>query len=197
MLKQRDVHWYGFDEASSDESGWRFTLRRFIHLIDKLSIGIAVFAAICCFILAVLTFVLVLLGSCNIVHNGLEELKWHLCGSIFMLGGAYCFERNAHVRVDTFYAKFSPRYQALVDMFGIVLFVLPFAITITYNGLEIAFDAWLRSESSSDAGGLPYRWIIISVVPLGFCLLTIQSIAVFCRAFLAVSQKKDVVQTHA
>ena len=187
MLKQRSVHWYGIDESALSESTWRSSLRSCIHFIDKLSIGVAVFAAICCFALAVLTCVLVALGAVNIVHNGFEELKWHLCGTVFMLSGAYCLERNAHVRVDTFFAKFSSRWQAIVDMLGILLFVLPFAVMITINGLDIALDALSRSESSNDAGGLPYRWIIKSVIPLGFFLLTAQSLAVFARAFLAAT----------
>jgi TRAP-type mannitol/chloroaromatic compound transport system permease small subunit len=37
-------------------------------------------------------------------------------------------QRNGHVRVDIFYQKFSGRRQALVEIFGNLLFLLPVAL---------------------------------------------------------------------
>lgn len=189
MLKQRAIHWYGLDPAESDFKSWRATLMRLATWIDRVSILFAFAAALCCFALAILTCTLVVFGAFNVVHNGFEELKWHLCGTIFMLGGAYCLERNAHVRVDTFYARFSPRWQALVDILGIVLCVWPFALLVSVNGFEIAADAFNRSEASNDAGGLPYRWLIKSAIPLGFFLLWLQSVALVFRALIVVTSR--------
>ena len=182
MLKQRAIHWYGLDPEQDALKPWQRRLCSFAAWIDRMNVVVAFVAALCCFALAVLTCALVLFGAFNLVHNGFEELKWHLCGAVFMLGGAYCFERNAHVRVDTFYAKFTPRWQAFVDIIGMVLCVWPFAVLLLVNGADIAFDAFSRSEASNDAGGLPYRWIIKSVIPLGFFLLWAQSLAIVCRA---------------
>ncbi len=188
MLKDFPVHWYtddpvsdpanGSGQAQQELSGWR------------LSVWAAYLAAVICAALALLTCSLVLLGAFNWVHNGMEELKWHLCGSLFLLSGAYCLQRNAHVRVDTFYARFSPRIKALVDAVGIVVFLWPMAMAVCYYGLFVAIDS--MAEASNDAGGLSHRWLIKLVIPVGFALLLLQSLAVFLRAVLCMTAARAV-----
>jgi TRAP-type mannitol/chloroaromatic compound transport system permease small subunit len=38
-------------------------------------------------------------------------------------------------------------------------------------------QSWLRAESSPNPGGLPYRWALKSLIPLGFALLALQGLA--------------------
>ncbi len=193
MLNQAPVHWYGDEHEHTSAKGWRKSAHALIAWIERLSFAMAALAAVMCILLAGLTTILVIFGAFNLIHNGFEELKWHLCGALFLLSGAFCFERNAHVRVDTFYARFSPKVKAMVDAVGIVLFVWPLAIAICYYGLLLTTDAFVHSEASNDAGGLPWRWVIKSVIPIGFLLLFMQSVAVFLRALLCICADKEAV----
>ena len=64
-------------------------------------------------------------------HQGsvaLQELEWHLFALIFLLGSAYTLKHNNHVRVDILYQSqyLSNKHRALINIFGILLFLIPF-----------------------------------------------------------------------
>ena len=48
---------------------------------------------------------------------------------------------------------------------------MPIAGIIAYYGYGYALDAYQMMEGSPDPGGLPYRWIIRSVIPLSNAFL--------------------------
>lgn len=111
----------------------------------------------------------------NDVSIGMQELEWHLFAAMFMFGIGYTLKEDAHVRVDIFYEKWLPHTQAKVDIAAALLFALPITLIIMYDGYGYAMDAYEMMEGSPDPGGLPYRWIIRSVIPLSnlFLLLCI------------------------
>ena len=49
------------------------------------------------------------------------DMTFMLYGSFFMLGAAFTLQRRGHVRTDSFYADWSPRRQAWVDLACYVL----------------------------------------------------------------------------
>ena len=101
----------------------------------------------------------------NDVSIGMQELEWHLFAAMFMFGIGYTLKEDGHVRVDIFYEKLKPHTQAYIDIVGALLFALPISLIIMYYGYSYAFDAFEMMEGSPDPGGLPYRWIIRSVIP--------------------------------
>src|SRR5690554_3412466 len=82
-----------------------------------------------------LTLVVVIVSAANAVSrkafnmssNAWLELQWYLFGAIFLLTAGYTYLRNEHVRVDVLAARFPPRVQAIIEIFGILLFLLPAA----------------------------------------------------------------------
>ena len=123
-----------------------------------------------------------------LLHEGsvaLQELEWHLFDIVIMLGIAYAMHRGAHVRVDIFYDRFSPRTKHLVDLATMLLFVLPVSALIIYVSFGYVQMSFVQMEASSDAGGLPYRYLVKALIPLAFALLILQAlreIAVTWRA---------------
>ncbi|MFV2055250.1 MAG: TRAP transporter small permease subunit [Thiohalomonadales bacterium] len=109
----------------------------------------------------------------------LQELEWHLFAVIFLLGAAYTFKHDAHVRVDVFYnsAKCSDYCRAWIDISGFIFLLLPFSILIISSASGFAYNAYLIVEGSPDPGGLPYRYIIKAIVPLAFILLILQGLS--------------------
>lgn len=103
----------------------------------------------------------------------LQELEWHLFSAMFLLGIAYTLQNDSHVRVDIFYAKFSPKKQACINIIGFILFILPISVLISFDGFDFAYQSFLLNEQSSDPGGLPYRFIIKSIIPISFILVII------------------------
>lgn len=111
----------------------------------------------------------------------LEELQWHFYGLGVMMGLAYAQVNDTHVRVDIFYSRFSDRKKRIVEVVGILLFVLPFTYIVFYHSLSFVADSWRVNEGSDMAGGLPYRFIIKSVIPISFGLLALASLSRLTR----------------
>jgi TRAP-type mannitol/chloroaromatic compound transport system permease small subunit len=121
----------------------------------------------------------------NIGSNAFLEIQWYLFAAVFLLGGAPAFLQNAHVRIDVLANRLTPKNRTLIDLFGIVFFLLPLCGFMIYYAWPIVQQAYLSGEVSSNAGGL-IRWPAYALVPLGFSLLGLQAISEFIKriAFL-------------
>lgn len=108
--------------------------------------------------------------------TALQELQWHFFDVVILLSIAYTLKHNAHVRVDIFYDKFSPKTQYLVNILAYLFFILPFAFLIIYISLGFVEMSFTQNESSSDPGGLTHRWIIKSLIPISFALVALQAL---------------------
>ena len=84
-----------------------------------------------------------------------ESLTW-MHAAVFMLGAAYTLEQDEHVRVDIFYRGMSARRRAIVNLFGVVFFVMPLCVFFFVESFDYVMAAWRIQEVSRDAGGLPY-----------------------------------------
>ena len=106
-----------------------------------------------------------------------EEIQWHLYSVGFMLGLGYALQADAHVRVDVLHERFRPATQAWIDLYGLVLFVLPFVALMLLYGARFVADSFVTAEVSSSPGGLPYRWVIKGVLVAGFALLGLAALS--------------------
>ena len=104
---------------------------------------------------------------------------------------------DRHVRVDLFYADFSPRDQALVNLFGGILFLLPWSILVIYASYDYALISYKIGETSPDPGGLPARYLIKFAITLGAFLLLLQGIASLIDSALILSGHKEPEQPEA
>ena len=107
----------------------------------------------------------------NFSTASLYELEWHVFAAIFLLGSVYTLHIDEHVRVDVFYNKFSKRNKRLVNLIGNLIFLVPFGIVISYTSIPFVQDSYSILESSPDPGGLPFRFLIKSVITISFLLL--------------------------
>ena len=108
--------------------------------------------------------------------TALQELEWHFFDVVILLSIAFTLRHNAHVRVDIFYEKFSPKTQAFINIISALFFVLPLSFLIIYIGIGFVEMSFMQHEASSDPGGLKYRWIVKALMPLAFILLAVQAI---------------------
>ncbi len=131
-----------------------------------------------------LALVIVVLMAVNVVLRYLfsygsvwgQELEWHLLAPLIMFGIPYALLKGDHVRVDVFFEKFTPANQYRVEIVSQVLGIL---IAGAFLWLSIGYvqQSFAIGEQSADPGGLPYRWALKALIPAGFLLLTLQSIA--------------------
>ena len=112
----------------------------------------------------------------SIGSNAFLEIQWYLFAAVFMLGAGYAFLQNAHVRIDVISNRLSKRTRTWVDIFGIVVFLLPLCYFMISFSWPVVHGAYVSGEMSSNAGGL-IRWPVYALVPAGFLLLGLQAIS--------------------
>ena len=142
---------------------------------------VELFAKLAAYLVIVLSF-LVVYDSVNRYFFGggsiaLQELEWHLFDIIFLLGLSYTLKSDKHVRVDIFYGNFSQKSKAMVNIVSQLFLILPFALLIIYVSFGYIELSYTQNEISPDPGGLTHRWLIKSMMIIGFLLLGLQSIA--------------------
>jgi len=108
----------------------------------------------------------------------LQELEWHIFSIIFLMGAAYTFKHDDHVRLDLFYkSRFMDDYRrAWVNALGGLLFLMPFCLLIIISSWPFVSQSFIHAETSPDPGGMPYRWILKASIPLSFSLLLLQGL---------------------
>lgn len=121
----------------------------------------------------------------NMSSNAFLEIQWYLFAAIFLLGAGYTLLRQEHVRIDVILGRFSRRTQVIVEAVLLVVFLLPFTVTVIDLVWPLVTRAYISGEMSSNAGGL-IRWPVFALVPLGFGLLLLQGVSEFIKriAFL-------------
>ena len=146
-------------------------------IIDKIIKYLGYFTA---FILAVLVLLVVYDATARYLFStgsiALQELEWHLFDIIILFGIAYTLRENAHVRVDIFYASYSEKTKALINIISSLFFVLPFSFLIIYIGLDFVSQSFIQNECSSNPGGLEYRFLVKSLMSISFIFLALQAI---------------------
>ena len=121
----------------------------------------------------------------------IQELEWHLFSIILLLGSAYTLKHDEHVRLDIFYSSklINDKVRIWFDVLGTLLILLPFCLLIIISAWPFVTQAYIHNEISPDPGGLPARWLIKAVIPLGFFFLLIQGIAEVLKKLLIALDK--------
>ena len=118
----------------------------------------------------------------SIGSNSLLEIQWYLFAAVFMLGGGYAFLRNVHVRIDFVSSKLSKRTNTIIDILGIIIFLIPLCLILIHLSWPLFVSTWTSGEMSSNAGGL-IRWPVMMLIPLGFGLLLLQAFSELTKRF--------------
>ncbi|WP_290690918.1 MULTISPECIES: TRAP transporter small permease subunit [unclassified Haematobacter] len=121
----------------------------------------------------------------HISSNGWLEIQWYMFAFIVLLGASYTLKKNEHVRVDLIYGAISDRARLWVDLFGIIVFLLPFSIYCAWLNWPVFVLSWQQGEVSQNAGGL-IRWPVKLMLTAGFALLALQGISELIKRIAAL-----------
>ncbi|MEM9530828.1 MAG: TRAP transporter small permease subunit [Pseudomonadota bacterium] len=124
-----------------------------------------------------------------------QEAVIYLHAMVFMLGAAVTLKRDEHVRVDIFYRKLSPSARHLVNLLGVLLLLWPACGYILWTSLDYVGASWAANqgagEGSREAGGLPYVYLLKTVIPVAMGLLMLQGLALAARSFVGLRHAKS------
>ena len=110
------------------------------------------------------------------------DIEWHLHATLFMLCLGYGYLSNAHVRIQLLREHFSDKVQLLLEIVGILLLLLPLCWVLIDYSSDLVRRSYVANERSPHASGLPYRWAIKALLPIGFGLLFASAVSVLLRA---------------
>ena len=112
----------------------------------------------------------------DLSSNAMLEIQWYLFSAIFLFCAAYVLMKNEHIRIDVIVGRLSERTQNWIDVFGILVFLLPMSLIIGYLSWPVFMNAWESGEMSPNPGGL-IRWPVRLMLPVGFALLILQAVS--------------------
>jgi TRAP-type mannitol/chloroaromatic compound transport system permease small subunit len=117
----------------------------------------------------------------------MQESVIYLHATLFMLTIAYAYLHDGHVRVDVLYAEWSPRAKALADLLGILIAVLPFCALVIWACWPYVSLSWRMKEGPMFVGGLPFLYLLKSLIPAMAVLLVVQALAIGVRAIAVMT----------
>ena len=159
--------------------------------IDRVTASIGRAAAWCGLYIVVAEFALVVMRyALGIGSIRIQESVMYAHAAVFMLAAAWVLQSDGHVRVDIFYSEARPRMKAAIDLLGTLIFLAPFAIAALLLSVPYASRSWKLLEHSPEASGLPFVYLLKTLIPLFALLLGLQGIAQAIRAALVLGGRR-------
>jgi TRAP-type mannitol/chloroaromatic compound transport system permease small subunit len=106
---------------------------------------------------------------------------------LFMLGAGYALLHDAHVRIDIFYGRASPRRRALVNLLGVAFLLVPVIGLITVIGWPYVALSWEVYEGSRETSGIQAVFLLKSAILAFAALLMLQGLSLAVRSVLVLA----------
>jgi TRAP-type mannitol/chloroaromatic compound transport system permease small subunit len=162
------------------------------NLFDRISnITGKIFAWLTLFMVLLTTVIVVMRYVFDAGMIWMQESVTWMHAAVFMVGAAYTLLHEEHVRVDIFYRKMTARRRAIIDLAGVVIFLLPLCGFLALMAYDFAAVSWAINETSREPGGLPYPMIpllksLVIIMPVGVAL---QGVSLMMRALATIRGK--------
>jgi len=156
------------------------SLSRFIDgfntLIGRAVCWLALFMVLAQFGIVVMRYVF---GAGSLA---MYEIVVYLHGVLFMMAAAYTLAEDGHVRIDIFYRGARPRYQAIVNIVGVLTLLWPTCVLILYIAWPYVARSWSVLEGSRETSGLPGVFLFKTVILVFAAMFMLQGLSIVLRA---------------
>jgi TRAP-type mannitol/chloroaromatic compound transport system permease small subunit len=125
----------------------------------------------------------------GIGYPWLQETYIWLHGVAVLLAAAWVLKEGGHVRVDLLYKRWSPRTKAWADLVGLVAFLFPMMGFLFWWSLPSVQRSWRLMERSPTADGLPYVYLMKTVIPIFCVLVMLQGLAMLLRCVITIARE--------
>ena len=120
----------------------------------------------------------------------MQEGVIYLHATLFMVGAGYTLLHGGHVRVDIFYRDARPRLRALVDLLGVILFLLPVCVVIGWASWPYLEQSWSVFEGSKETSGIHAVYALKTMIMVFVVLIAFQGISLALRAALTLAGRE-------
>lgn len=118
-------------------------------------------------------------------HREVNDIGQVIHATVFMIGAAYAMRWDGHVRVDILHQRMSPRLRAVVELIGIIFFIVPWLVIVTRASIPIVLNSWAHLEQFADTYTPGY--FILKTQLLSFAILVgLQALANILRNLLTL-----------
>lgn len=146
----------------------------------------------------------------DIIFGEIFDLQWMLFGALVLIGLNYGVLEGVNPRIDFWWADFTNKTKAIIDLLVHTLLFLPFLVVAmrtlwnwslagmgrSFNGSWSTWQFWKIWEQSTDAGGLP-RGPIKLMILIGFFLMATQIVAEIVKQILVLMGHEDLAGVAA
>jgi TRAP-type mannitol/chloroaromatic compound transport system permease small subunit len=156
---------------------------RIASLIDRLTGAVGRAAMWLCVAMVLAQFAVVIMRYVlDIGSVWLPEAILYAHAALFLLAAAWTLRDDQHVRIDIFYAGVSTRGKAIIDLAGALLLLLPFMAVLAWFAWPYVMRSWAILEHSREIGGLPFVYLLKTLILIFAGLMALQGIAQAIRA---------------
>ena len=114
----------------------------------------------------------------------MQEFEWHIMVPICVFGMSYALRHGEHVRVDVLFQYLSPRNKRLVEVISAVCAML-LSVIVIWLCIPYVWQSWSIGEGTANPGGIPARYLLKALIPIGFVILFLQYLAHAIQFFIA------------
>ena len=165
----------------------RNTTARIADEIDRITAAVGRIATWCALYVVLAEFAVVVLRyALGFGSIRLQESVLYAHAGLFMLAAAWTLQTDGHVRVDIFYSHATARARAAIDLLGAIVFLLPFAAVLFALTLPYVERSWHIFEASPQPSGLPFVYLLKTVILAFAALIGLQGVAQALRAALVL-----------
>jgi TRAP-type mannitol/chloroaromatic compound transport system permease small subunit len=118
----------------------------------------------------------------------LEEAQWHLYAAGFMLAIPFAEIRERHIRIDVLAEHWPVRRRLWVELFGLLVFLLPFSLFAIVWSAPYVTHSWRLKEISAAPDGLPMVYILKGFIVATFILMAMAAVSRLSRVFEGLRQ---------
>lgn len=157
-------------------------MQQLVSTIDRVTMTVGHIIRWLALLMVLMSCSVVLLRyAINMPSIALQEATMYCHAALFMLGAAYTWQQGGHVRVDVLYRNWSASTQRRINRLGIIFFVIPTCIFLLATSWQYVANAWAIGETSPEASGLPFVYLLKTLIIMMPLLILWQSFAEFFR----------------
>jgi TRAP-type mannitol/chloroaromatic compound transport system permease small subunit len=162
----------------------------FVRFVDRMNRGIGrVVIYLAVVLIGILIYAAFSKAAFNISPIWTVEMAQFILTAYYMLGGAYSFQNDAHVRMDLLYSHWPPKTRAFVDSLT-VIGLLVYLVVLLYGAVESTYYV-LETGQRRPSAWQPYLWPIRMLMTIGISMMLLQALSTLLKD-IAVLRGKPI-----
>lgn len=157
-------------------------MKKFITLVERLSTGGAFFSAFFMVLIVILIALEIFLRS--VLHTSTlisDEYSAYFFVGVVMMGLAYTFKEDGHIKITLLTSVLGKKGQALLDILATVAAIAATTFALYYSGAMV-YDSWSLDMRADTISETPI-YLSQLMIPIGLFLFDLQLVARLLKRF--------------